>query len=92
MNTTEDETKGADGPDCEKRIVRPQSWSHFASNGTLFECDRKDLVGGIRVTDAPPDADLLAKDVAEVIGFHAVNYWPELNGFAGYDCVHFIYV
>lgn len=28
-------------------------------------------------------------DVAEMIGYHAVNIRPELNGFAGYDCLRF---
>jgi len=29
----------------------------------------------------------LVSDVTEMIGFHAVNIYPELSGFAGYDCI-----
>lgn len=33
---------------------------------------------------------LYASDVAEMIGYHAINIHPDLNGFSGYDCIHWM--
>lgn len=60
--------------------------SHF---GTVFNCPTCDLSKPIVITDAPA-FDLLLRDVAEMAGWHAVNIRPELNGFAGYDCLTFV--
>jgi hypothetical protein len=71
-----------------------QRFSHICRNGTQFQADRCDFASGIihyiPATTQKDYPQLLAADVAEMIGFHAVNIWPNLNGFQGYDCLRFV--
>lgn len=55
--------------------------------GTLFSADRCDFRGGITLKSVPKDKSLMASDIAEMIGHHATNIHPQLNGFQGYDCI-----
>lgn len=63
-------------------------FSHRSRNGTCFECAFLDLSASVEVTNAAEGTYLL-QDVSEFAGSHAVNILPRLNGFQGYDCVHF---
>lgn len=60
--------------------------------GTVFTAKRTDFAGGVTVLLSKPDlkTDQLISDVAEMIGFHATNIHPGLNGFQGYDCIRWI--
>lgn len=69
--------------------MNERPFEHHCSNGSSFQCDRCDFAKPIKVLDKPSDEELFAADVAEMIGYHATNIWPDLNGFQGYDCIHF---
>lgn len=60
--------------------------SHF---GTLFAAERADLSTGVKVSGVPEDAASAMSDVAEFAAFHAMQVWPELTAFPGYDCIYF---
>jgi len=69
-------------------VSNDKPWEHRSHYGTRFTNKRCDFREPMQVF-CPPDQprDHLASDVAEMIGFHATNIWPGLNGFAGYDCI-----
>ncbi len=58
-----------------------------------FTASRCDFAEGVEVevTGAPSRVDII-NDVAAMIGFHATNIHPHLNGFQGYDCCGFKFV
>lgn len=64
-------------------------FSYFGSFGTHFSCARCDFKAPLLVIDAPTEKKHFLSDVAEMIGYHATNIRPELNGFQGYDCIDF---
>ena len=68
-------------------ITNESSFSHHCHYGTMFVAKRCDFRGGVQAIGAPKDKAAFASDVAEMIGYHAVNIRPELNGFSGYDCI-----
>ena len=67
--------------------MNDKPFSHACRFGTEFIAYRCDFVGGIKIKNRPSNQLFFASDVAEMIGFHAVNIRPELNGFQGYDCI-----
>ena len=70
--------------------MNEKPFDHHCSNGSSFQCSRCDFTEPIEVLDMPGDSlALFAADVAEMIGFHAINIWPKLNGFQGYDTIDF---
>ena len=69
--------------------MNEKPFTHHCCNGSRFQCDRCDFTKPIKVLDKPPYEALFAADVAEMIGYHAINIWPELNGFQGYDTIEF---
>lgn len=67
-------------------------FSHYCRFGTRFGASRCDFRDGVSVMyDRPLTKEEAASDVAEMIGYHAVNIRPELNGFQGYDCIEWIF-
>jgi len=62
-------------------------FTHICRYGTVFGADRCDFKTGIIVSHQPSKKALYVSDVAEMIGFHAINIHPQLNGFQGYDCI-----
>lgn len=80
--------------------MNKKKFEYHSRNGTLFKCDTCDFSTPIDVY-AQYDSfvkegvkfealsKLILPDVAEMIGYHAINIHPELNGFAGYDCLRF---
>lgn len=63
---------------------------HRSHNGSVFKVAKADLSVVIDVTNAPKDPSLLASDIAEFAGWHAMIIHPELrSGFQGYDCLRF---
>lgn len=67
-----------------------KSFEYISHHGSTFNCETCDFSDPI-IVDAEhvhTIEDLMA-DVAEMIGWHAINIRPHLNGFAGYDCIEF---
>lgn len=65
-------------------------FEYTSHNGTVFYAERCDFRGGVTVTYKPVYPFPFAEDVAEMIGYHATNIHPKLNGFQGYDCIKWI--
>lgn len=75
---------------CKRETLNERPFTYLAHHGTEFQashCDFRDGVSCISHEDATQEQ--LMADVAEMAGYHAVNIWPELNGFSGYDCIRF---
>lgn len=78
-----------------KEFLNDKPFSYVSSFGSEFSCPRCDFSEPISVTETPVSLSgeafkrILAKEVAEMIGYHATNILPELNGFQGYDCLKF---
>lgn len=73
--------------------MKDKAFQYISNHGTIFECSKCDFSTPIVVfgNASTKNKGLLVLDVAEMIGYHAVNIRPELNGFAGYDCLRFEY-
>jgi hypothetical protein len=69
--------------------MNEKAFAYTSHHGTRFTSARCDFSTPIEVHEKPKTA-LYVKDVAEMIGYHATNVWPQLNGFQGYDCLDFI--
>jgi hypothetical protein len=74
-----------------KEVLNHQPFVHICRFGTVFVAKRCDFQGGVKVTtpDANPSLAAYSSDLAEMIGYHATNVHPRLNGFQGYDCIDF---
>ena len=72
------------------KITNENPFSHQCSNGTFIKCDRCDFRTPVTVVK-PKDIDEnnFITDISEMIGFHAINIWPDLNGFQGYGTIHY---
>lgn len=70
--------------------LNERSFEHSCRNGTNFFSDRCDFRTNVRV-EVPRDIsrEALMQDVSEMIGYHAMNIFPQLNGFQGYDTIIF---
>ena len=66
-----------------------KTFSYTTRGGTIFRCSARNLSDEIRVVHAPEDPAKFACAVAEMIWHHAMEIWPTLNGFAGYDTLQF---
>ena len=81
-----------------KEFLNEIPFSHISHCGTKFRAKRCDFRGGIEViendvtTTYKNRIEMLMKDTAEMIGWHACNIRPELNGFSGYVCLNFEFV
>ena len=66
-------------------FLNENRFEHSCHNGTEFIASRCDFQGGVRViVPAGLSEERLMRDVAEMIGYHATNIFPNLNGFSGY--------
>jgi hypothetical protein len=64
---------------------------HVSHNGTEFNCNRCDFKTPVYYIPFPGvSLPRLLTDLAEMVGWHALNICPNLNGFTGYDCVEFL--
>jgi hypothetical protein len=76
--------------------IRPK-WSnekpfrYEGDYGSVFVADRSDFKNGVAVKNIPSEPHAFASEVAAMIGYHATNIHPKLNGFQGYDCIHWIF-
>lgn len=68
-------------------------FSYISYWGTEFFSDSCDFKSFLEVKNVPSGGlDLYSRysrDLAEMIGYHATNILPELNGFQGYDTIRF---
>jgi hypothetical protein len=76
------------------RPINERPVEYVSISGITFRCKRADFAGHkIRVSgwEGPyrDEETRLMQAVADFIGFHAMNIHPALNGFAGYDTIHF---
>ncbi len=73
-----------------RQFMNDKPFVHVSSGGTRFICERCDFTKPVKVHEsASLTREGLMGDVAEMVGYHAVAIHPELNGFAGYDCITF---
>jgi len=72
-------------------------FEHVSNHGTKFNCARCDFRSPVKVKmelSLMEMADHIALqhlmvDISEMIGYHSKNIWDQLNGFSGYDCIHY---
>jgi hypothetical protein len=70
--------------------MNDKPFRHICRYGIQFDCTRCDFGDIIVVTwSLVPTYDQFARAVATMIGFHATNILPNLNGFQGYDTIRF---
>lgn len=66
-----------------RTFLNDKQFNHITRNGIEFSCD---LRGPILVSKHN-STQQLALAVSEMIAYHAMNIWPELNEFQGYDAL-----
>ena len=71
--------------------LNEKPFQHTGPHGTELMAERCDFQGGARliIKNTNLSEEMLVQDVAAIIGFHAGNILPDLNWFAGYDCIDF---
>lgn len=72
--------------------IADKPFSHRGRYGTLFQADRCDLRGGVRIVvnrNADLTPEQFVADVAMCAAYHAALILPDLNGFPGYDTVKY---
>lgn len=70
--------------------INERVFSHSGPNGTVLRATRCDFRDGVEIfVGGKISAERLMQDISAIIGYHAVNIRPLLNGFAGYDTVKF---
>lgn len=75
--------------------VNEKPFEHRCRNGTVFTGTRCDLRDGVDVQldgwvkDVRGWRELVNCDYVEFAAWHALNIFPQLNGFQGYDCITF---
>jgi len=80
------------------KYLNEKKWQHHCINGSNFTCARCDFREPIVVTNWPRsedgflDGEAFGSDVAEMIGYHALNILGDnqldpKQGFQGYDCI-----
>lgn len=61
-------------------------FQHTGPHGSVLNAKRCDFEGGVVIRREHGISDAaFARDISSIIGFHATNILPELNGFRGYD-------
>ncbi len=64
--------------------------TYTTTNGTVFSSTHADLRNKVRISKFRGEAFAqLAEDVTEFVAWHAMNVYPSLNGFSGYDTVQY---
>jgi hypothetical protein len=70
--------------------MNDKPFDHVSHFGTKFVAPKADFRDGVIIHRSVHLDDVhFLSDLAEMIGYHAVNIHPELNGFQGYDCINF---
>lgn len=81
-------------PKMSKETLNEKPFSYHSSWGSSFKCDRCDFrspvtVHMVRQPKTEIELKFFARDVAEMVAYHAMNIWPKLNGFQNYDSIAF---
>lgn len=72
--------------------LNEKPFKHSCQNGCVFTSDRCDLKNGVVVLlPEGISQEELCADSAEFAGYHAVAIREDLNGFAGYDAIHYTF-
>ena len=77
---------------------KPLNENNFmrSARGIYFVSRRCDLSDGVLVlVDCPLEEitpEMMLKATASIVGYHACNIHPELNGFRGYDAINYHFV
>ncbi len=74
----------------ENKWLNEKPFRYEGDYGTVFEASHSDFRKGVIVTNMPDEPSHIASEVAAMIGYHARNVHPKLNGFQGYDCIYWI--
>jgi hypothetical protein len=73
--------------------VNNKKFEHTCHYGTRFTSETCDFRNGVIVERSTYlDEVGFVTDIAEMVGFHATNILPELNGFQGYDAIRYTVV
>lgn len=73
--------------------LNEKPFDHHCHHGTEFRATRCDFKEGLLIkTPRAISAENLVLDMSEMIGFHATNILPRLNGFQGYDAYNVKFV
>jgi hypothetical protein len=72
-----------------KEFLNNKPFKYQARYGTEFNCNRCDFMEPVFYENSPKKLSHQLSDVAEMVSYHAMNVWEELNGFNGYDCIIF---
>lgn len=77
-----------------KTPMNDKPFSYHSTWGTSFECERCDfrspvIVHAVQKPKIDAELNFFARDVSEMVAYHAMNIHPELNYFQGYDCISF---
>jgi len=71
------------------KFLNEKEFDHYCRHGSIFVASRCDFKGGVKIKNPPDNTNYLLRDVAEMIGYHAMAIHPHLNGFSGYDNITF---
>lgn len=81
-----------------KEFANEKPFEYHTNNGFVFKCERSDFSRPITVHGIPvnlehgPTGEMnlraVMSAVAEMISYHRGEVHPNLNGFAGYDCLN----
>jgi len=67
-----------------------KKFEHTSHYGTHFTSERCDFKDGVTIQRSIHLDDVgFVTDIAEMVGYHATNILPELNGFQGYDAIRY---
>lgn len=73
--------------------LNEEPFEHHCDNGITFKAERCDFQGGIvAVLPRGISNERLMADVSQMIGYHAANITPNLNGFSGYGGIKYTIV
>ena len=72
-------------------FLNENRFEHQSHYGTIFTADRCDFRSGVKV-EIPKNMsrENLMSDVSEMVAYHALNIFNQLNGFQGYDCINYL--
>jgi hypothetical protein len=72
--------------------MNDKPFEHTGKHGTTLTCKRCDFANVVHIKRPRGILhSLFAEDIAEIIGYHAVNILPLLTDFAGYDSLQIIF-
>lgn len=75
------------------KFLNDSPFEHLCHYGTQIKSSRCDFREGVEVHHLEgAKIEHIMADIGEVMGWHAMNIIPRLNGFNGYDCLKYTFV